>query len=218
MYHIVSCCHGWWLLWLWSCGLLPTGHMEWNSVDMCEARQYRLQMVHVCTQVKQECNKLSLSPSKKNGSFSLRSWRSSSGSASGRPFSKASVIPAFLNPFLTISGLDRMWSLAEVNYVLLSSFTTSIHMFTCSYQLLVACWPLGHTTHWTCSLILNGLLTLRLSGWNRSVQLFGTCIWKIWLFLERVCTLSHVTFEDIKDYKGNLVRNRRFPANVFNVW
>ena len=71
-------------------------------------------------------------------------------------------------------------------------------MFTCTSSISVpACsclltsWT-NHSLNLPFSLSLNGLFMLKLKGWKRSVQLFGTCTGRILLLSRRACTLSHM--------------------------
>ena len=62
-----------------------------------------------------------------------------------------------------------------------------------AWQPLITCFAtswLYHSENPLLSLFLNGLLTLRSSGWKRSVQLFGTTTWKILFSSNRVCSAS----------------------------
>lgn len=66
-----------------------------------------------------------------------------------------------------------------------------------------------HSLNVLLNLSLNGLLTLRLSCWNRSVQLFGTCTWRTLFFSRKVCTL-----ESAHCHTCDLWRHRRLRGEL----
>ena len=102
--------------------------------------------------------------------------------------------------FQLLSWLCLDWLWCDHTLIL----TTHPHVHLHLLNLCTSFYLLADFLNLLSSLSLNGLLTLRMSVWKKSVLLLGTEL-EEFSCCQGVCTPSHVTCKDIKDHKGNLI-------------